>query len=78
MSPAEAIVAGTKNGAVAARGLAEFGTLEVGKRADVLVLDASPLDEIKNLRKVSTVMKDGKLVDRDALPASRVLSRPGQ
>lgn len=78
MSPAQAIVAGTKNGAIAARGVAEFGTLEAGKRADVIVLDANPLDDIKNLRKVSTVMKDGRIVDRDALPASRVLSRPGQ
>jgi imidazolonepropionase-like amidohydrolase len=78
MSPAQAIVAGTKNGAIAARGLADFGTLEAGKRADVLVLDANPLDDIKNLRKVSTVMKDGVVIDRDALPAARVLSRPGQ
>jgi len=78
MSPAQAIVAGTKNGAIAARGLTDFGTLEAGKRADVLVLDANPLDEIKNLRTVSTVMKDGVVIDRDALPATRVLSRQGQ
>ena len=78
MSPAQAIVAGTKHGAIAARGLAEFGTLEAGKRADVLVLDANPLEDIKNLRKVSTVIKDGALIDREALPKARVLSRDGQ
>jgi imidazolonepropionase-like amidohydrolase len=78
MSPAQAIVAGTKNGAIAARGIADFGTLEAGKRADVLVLDANPLDDIKNLRRISTVMKDGAIVDRNALPGVRVLSRPGQ
>jgi len=78
MTPAQAIVAGTRNGAIAARGLDQFGTIETGKRADLIVLEASPLDDIKNLRKVSTVMKDGVIVDRDHLPATRVLSRPGQ
>ena len=71
-------MAGTKHGAIAARGLAEFGTLEAGKRADVLVLDANPLEDIKNLRKVSTVIKDGALIDREALPKARVLSRDVQ
>lgn len=78
MSPAQAIVAGTKNGAIAARGIAEFGTLEPGKRADLVLLSANPLDDIKNLRQVSTVMKDGVVVDRSALPTVRVLSRAGQ
>ena len=78
MTPMQAIVAGTKNGAIAARALDQFGTLEPGKRADLIVVDASPLDDIKNLRKVSTVMKDGAIVDRDHLPATRVLSRAGQ
>jgi imidazolonepropionase-like amidohydrolase len=78
LSPAQAIVAGTKNGAIAARALDQFGTLEAGKRADLIVLDASPLDDIKNLETVLLVMKDGVVVDRDHLPATRVLSRPGQ
>jgi imidazolonepropionase-like amidohydrolase len=78
MTPAQALVAGTRNGAIASRGVAEFGTLESGKRADLLVLDASPLDDIKNLRKISMVMKDGAVVNRESLPAVRVLSRPGQ
>jgi imidazolonepropionase-like amidohydrolase len=78
MSPAQAIVAGTKNGAIAAGGLADFGTIERGKRADIIILDANPLDEIKNLRKLSAVMKDGIFIDREHLPAVRVLSRPGQ
>ena len=78
MSPAQAIVAGTKHGAIAARGLSQFGTLEAGKRADLLVLDANPLEDIHNLRKVSTVMKDGAVIDQSRLPEVRVLSRVDQ
>jgi imidazolonepropionase-like amidohydrolase len=75
MTPAQAIVAGTRNGAIAAKGLSEFGTIETGKRADLLILDANPLSDIHNLRKLSVVMRDGKVVDRDRVPAARVLSR---
>ena len=43
MTPAQAIVAATRNGAIASRGLDNFGTIEAGKLADLLVLDADPL-----------------------------------
>jgi imidazolonepropionase-like amidohydrolase len=75
MTPSQALVAGTKNGAIAARGLAEFGTIEAGKRADVVVLREDPLADIHNIRKVSTVLKDGKVIERAALPQMRVLTR---
>ena len=75
MTPSEAIVAATRNGAIASRGLGEFGTIEPGKRADLLVLDANPLDDIHNLRKVSTVIRDGRVIDRSKLPEHRVLSK---
>ena len=57
MSPAQAIVAATRNGATAARALKDLGTLEAGKLADILVLDADPLADIANIRKLSVVMK---------------------
>ena len=38
------------------------------------MLTADPLADISNLRKVGAVMKDGRRVDRDKLPAVRVLS----
>ena len=75
MTPAQAIVAATKNGAIASRGLAEFGTIEPGKRADLLILDANPLEDIHNLRKVTTILRDGRVVDRTKLPERRVLSK---
>ena len=75
MTPAQAIVAATRNGAIASRGLTEFGTIEKGKRADLLLLDADPLSDIRNLRRLSKVIRNGRPVDRDALPAVRVLSQ---
>jgi imidazolonepropionase-like amidohydrolase len=76
MTPSQAIVSATKNGAIAARGLKDFGTIEQGKLADVVLLNADPLADTGNLRKVAAVMKDGRVVDRDKLPATRVLSAP--
>ncbi|MGH9200250.1 MAG: amidohydrolase family protein [Vicinamibacterales bacterium] len=76
MAPAQAIVAATMNGAIASRGLDRFGTIETGKLADLLVLDGNPLDEIRNLRKLSVLIRDGRVIDRDKLPETRVLSWP--
>ena len=74
MTPAQAIVSATRNGAMAARGLKDFGTLEPGKLGDILLLTADPLTDIGNLRKVALVIKEGRVVDRARLPVSRVLS----
>ena len=74
MTPSQALVAATKNGATAARRLADFGTIEPGKIADFVVLTADPLADIRNIRKVEMVFKDGRAVDRAKLPETRVLS----
>ena len=76
MTPMQAIVAGTKNGAFAAGRTADLGTLEKGKLADLLVLSADPRADIKNIRAIRTLMVGGKVVDRGRLPETRVLSRP--
>ena len=41
---------------------AEVGTVEAGKRADLIVLEASPLDDIENVRRLRMVLKDGRIV----------------
>ena len=46
----------------------DIGTVEQGKLADVLIVNADPLADIMNLRKIDTVMKDGKVVDREYHP----------
>jgi len=74
MTPAQAIVAATRNGAIAARGSKDFGTIESGKLADLVVLTADPLADIHNLQKVSAVYKEGRAIDRARLPETRVLS----
>ncbi|MGE0862750.1 MAG: amidohydrolase family protein [Vicinamibacterales bacterium] len=63
MSPAQVIVAATRNGAAFVR-LANAGTIEAGKLADFIVLDANPLDDITNTRKISAVYLGGAAVPR--------------
>jgi len=76
MTPMETIVSATRNIAAAYHKLDQFGTLEPGKLADLVVLDANPLQNVENIRKISMVMKDGQVVDRDKLPLKKVLSVP--
>jgi imidazolonepropionase-like amidohydrolase len=68
LTPMQAIVAATQRPAELL-GLRDSGTLAVGKRADFIVLDANPLDDIHNTRKISSVYLDGAKLDRDALLA---------
>jgi imidazolonepropionase-like amidohydrolase len=47
---------------------AEYGTIEPGKAADLLILDADPLANISNIRTLARVMKSGQFVDMARLP----------
>jgi imidazolonepropionase-like amidohydrolase len=68
MTPAQVLVAATRNSA-ALVGLKDVGTVEKGKSADFLVLDANPLDDITNTRRINAVYLRGTAVDRAALRA---------
>ncbi len=46
---------------------AELGTIEKGKLADLILLDANPLEDISNTRKLTAVVFNGHLLDRNAL-----------
>jgi imidazolonepropionase-like amidohydrolase len=67
MTPMQAIVASTKNAAEFLR-MTDAGTLAAGKSADFIVLDANPLDDIANTRRISAVYLRGAAVDRARAP----------
>ena len=69
MTPREAIVAATSNAAKLLGVDDQLGTLAVGKSADFLVLDANPLDNITNTRKIADVYLRGTKLDRPAMAA---------
>jgi len=61
MTPAQVIVAATKTGAEFLR-MTATGTISNGAIADFLILDANPLDDITNTRKMSAVYLAGQKV----------------
>jgi imidazolonepropionase-like amidohydrolase len=66
LSPMDALVAASR-GSAAMIGISDRGTLEKGKRADLLVLAANPLEDIRNTRKLVSVWHDGREIQaRDA------------
>jgi len=69
MTPMQVIVASTKTSADLLK-LDRLGTLARGKSADFIVLDANPLENIANTRKISKVYQRGQEVNRAALRAA--------
>jgi len=63
VSPADALLAGTSWGAEACRIDDQVGTIEPGKRADLIALDGDPLKDMAALERVTLVMKDGVVYD---------------
>ena len=65
LSPLEAIRAATQTSALSLGLEKDRGTLEPGKRADLLLLDADPLADVKNVRAISAIYKAGRRVGPD-------------
>jgi imidazolonepropionase-like amidohydrolase len=68
-TPMEAIQAATRGAAQFLGREKEFGTVESGKTADLVLLDANPVENIANTRKILAVIRDGNYLDRAALDA---------
>jgi len=66
LSPREALAAATNNYSIQF-GWNELGLVAPGRRADILILDADPTNNIWNLRRISTIIFDGNVVDREGL-----------
>ena len=67
LTPMEALQAATIVSARAMKMDAEVGTIERGKRADLVVLNANPLDSIHNIRSVRWTVQGGRVYDASAL-----------
>jgi len=68
LKPADVIQAATINAARMIGREKEQGSIEVGKVADLLILDANPLDDIKAVRRINRVVKGGVVYDPARLP----------
>ena len=73
LSPLEAIRSATLRPAEFFSLQDEMGTIEVGRKADLVLLEADPLEDIANTRHIALVVTKGRVLDRDTLEA---LSRP--
>jgi len=68
-TPAEALQTATQNPAIFLGRTADLGTIEAGKFADLVLLDANPLEDIANTQKIRAVVVNGRYLDRAALDA---------
>ena len=66
LTPMEALQSATRNVTEFLK-LSDVGTIQAGKIADVVLLDASPLDDIRNTQRIRAVVLGGKLFSRPAL-----------
>lgn len=78
-TPMEAIIAGTRIASEALGIEHEVGTLEIGKKADIIVIDGNPLDDIDMLQdtsKISLIIKEGEIIKNTLEPFADNASDP--
>jgi len=67
LTPAEALKAATWNGAEFLGRTSDSGSVDKGKLADLILLDANPLNDIRNTKRIAAVVLNGRYMDRSAL-----------
>jgi imidazolonepropionase-like amidohydrolase len=70
-TPLEAIRASTYDAARLMKGENEWGSVQAGRRATLLIVNGNPAEHISDTRKIETVMQDGTILDRAALKYDR-------
>lgn len=80
LTPAEALRSATLAGAMFLGRTADFGAVRVGRVADLVLLDANPLENIEHVRRIAAVIFNGRLFERAALDsvlrAAEIAARP--
>ena len=69
LTPYQALEAATRNPAEFLEASREWGTIEAGKRADLVLLTANPLADIRNTTRIEAVSMGGRWLDRATLDA---------
>ena len=67
LSPAEALRSATLSGATFLGRVAEFGTVQTGRAADLVLLEANPLENIANTKRIRAVIRGGRVFARSSL-----------
>ena len=67
LNPMEALQTATRNPAIYLGLIDMVGTVEIGKKADLVLLEANPLENISNTRRITAVIVNGKLIPRVSL-----------
>ena len=69
LTPYQALETGTRNVAIFLNTEDRTGTVEVGKRADLLLVDANPLEDVANAQRITGVMLNGRWLPREQIEA---------
>ncbi|HSP56390.1 MAG TPA: amidohydrolase family protein, partial [Dehalococcoidia bacterium] len=76
LTPSEALDAATRAPAEFLGRLDSLGTISQGRIADLVHLDADPLEAIENTKKIDAVILDGRLISKDEIEAIRSGANP--